>query len=262
MRRNFFSLTIQEARKSRSEAPVWQFSPGLEPFRPAGWDRYYEDTATVPVPITHPDFTDLTTRTEKRGAIGLDLPTWFNLRDNNQRVMIVAQDPLRANKWYSDAFFRNGDYVCTDALVSSPFGLHLKSWREKKNGGGRVALLVKSLIVEGCGVYLTDCRKYFVYDKSESARYSAKRGKTEIYRSILQKETALIDPKCIVALGNQAYTYCNYLLGNDARLIHMPHFSGLATNSQKNFFKIPKEQSVSVEELAEKYAEYIVGRCK
>lgn len=101
-----------------------------------------------------------------------------------------------------------------------------------------------------------------MYDKSESARYSAKRDKTEIYRSILQKETAIIDPKCIVALGNQAYTYCNYLIGNDARLIHIPHFSGLATNSQKNLFKIPKEQSTSVEELAEKYAEYIVGRCK
>ena len=34
-----------------------------------------EDTITVPIPITHPDFKDLTTRTEKRGAIGLDLPT-------------------------------------------------------------------------------------------------------------------------------------------------------------------------------------------
>lgn len=62
-----------------------------------------EDTITVPIPITHPDFKDLTTRTEKRGAIGLDLPTWFNLKNTDKRIMLVAQDPLRGNTWYSDA---------------------------------------------------------------------------------------------------------------------------------------------------------------
>lgn len=78
MYRNFFNYSKEEAGKlikSGTEACVWEFSKGVEPFTPKGWNRYYEDTITVPIPITHPDFKDLTTRTEKRGAIGLDLPT-------------------------------------------------------------------------------------------------------------------------------------------------------------------------------------------
>ena len=105
MYRNFFSYSKEEAVKlikSGTEACVWEFSKGVEPFTPKGWNRYYEDTITVPIPITHPDFKDLTTRTEKRGAIGLDLPTWFNLKNTDKRIMLVAQDPLRGNTWYSD----------------------------------------------------------------------------------------------------------------------------------------------------------------
>ena len=138
MSRNFFKYSKDEAEKSGYKDSVWEFSPGLEPFKPAGWKCCYEDTTTVPIPITHPDFIDLTLREVKRGAIGLDLPTWFNLKDNDKRIMIIAQDPLRGNTWYSDVDkFPKGktgskeDYICVDALVSSPFGLHGRGWREK-----------------------------------------------------------------------------------------------------------------------------------
>lgn len=264
MYRNFFKYSKDEAEKLRLKAAVWDFSPGIEPFKPAGWNRYYEDTTTVPIPITHSDFKDLTTRTEKCGAIGLDLPTWFNLKNNDKRIMLVAQDPLRGNTWYSDVdkfpegkIGRKEDYICIDALVSSPFGLHGKSWRDKKNGGGRMKALVEILIREGYGVYLTDCRKYFVYDRVESAKYSE--GKKEIYKTILQKETDIVKPKKIVALGNQAYSYCNELIGDDTRLLYVPHFSGLATKRQKIFFKMDETQKAAVEELARKYAEYIIA---
>jgi len=268
MHRNFFKYSRDEAKKLGLKAAVWEFSPGIEPFRPIGRDSYYEDTITVPIPITHPDFKDLTTRTEKRGAIGLDLPTWFNLKNNDNRIMLVAQDPLRDNTWYSDVDNpdvpeKTGckeDYICIDALVASPFGLHGKSWRDKKNGGGRMALLVEKLIEHGYGVYLTDCRKYFVYDHKESADYSKK--KKNIYKAILQKEIGIVNPKRIVALGNQAYIYCKELIGNDARLLYTPHFSGAATWKAKDFFNIPQKQKVSIEELAEKYAEYIISEGK
>ena len=266
MSRNFSKYSKDEAEKGHKDS-VWEFSLGLEPFKPAGWERCYEDTTTVPIPITHPDFIDLTLREVKRGAIGLDLPTWFNLKDNDRRVMIVAQDPLRGNIWYSDVdkfpkgkTGRKEDYICVDALVSSPFGLHGRGWRENKRGGGRMALLVEKLIEHGYGVYLTDCRKYFVYDASESAEYS--KGKKEIYKAILYKEIDIVNPKCIVALGNQAYSYCHELIGDDARLLYVPHFSGAATWKAKDFFNIPGTQKVSIEELAEKYAEYIIRECK
>lgn len=270
MSRNFSKYSKDEAEKSGHKDSVWEFSPGLEPFKPAGWERCYEDTTTVPIPITHPDFIDLTLRELKRGAIGLDLPTWFNLNDNNKRIMIIAQDPLRNNKWYSDIDIpkkdrekkpgRKEDYICVDALVSSPFGLHGRGWRENKRGGGRMALLVEKLIEHGYGVYLSDCRKYFVYDASESAEYS--KGKKDIYKAVLHKEIDIVNPKSIVALGNQAYSYCHELIGDDARLLYVPHFSGAATWKAKDFFNIPGTQKVSIEELAEKYAEYIIRECK
>ena len=246
MYRNFFNYSKEEAGKlikSGTEACVWEFSKGVEPFTPKGWTRYYEDTITVPIPITHPDFKDLTTRTEKRGAIGLDLPTWFNLKNTDKRIMLVAQDPLRGNTWYSDVDkFPKGktgckeNYICIDALVASPFGLHGKSWRDKKNGGGRMALLVEKLIEHGYGVYLTDCRKYFVYDHKESAEYSKE--KKSIYKAILQKEIGIVNPQRIVAVGNEAYDYCHELIGDDVRLLHVPHISGLAAKKTKDFFRI------------------------
>lgn len=267
MYRNFFNYSKEEAGKlikSGTEACVWEFSKGVEPFTPKGWNRYYEDTITVPIPITHPDFKDLTTRTEKRGAIGLDLPTWFNMKNTDKRIMLVAQDPLRGNTWYSDADkFPKGktgckeNYICIDALVASPFGLHGKSWRDKKNGGGRMALLVEKLIEHGNGVYLTDCRKYFVYDHKESAEYSKK--KKNIYKAILQKEIGIVNPQRIVAVGNEAYDYCHELIGDDARLLHVLHISGLAAKKQKIFFELDENRKTTIEELVEKYVEYIIS---
>ena len=271
MYRNFFNYSKEEAGKlikSGTEACVWEFSKGVEPFTPKGWNRYYEDTITVPIPITHPDFKDLTTRIEKRGAIGLDLPTWFNIKNTDKRIMLVAQDPLRDNTWYSDV--DNPDvpektgckenYICIDALVASPFGLHGKSWRDKKNGGGRMALLVEKLIEHGYGVYLTDCRKYFVYDHKESAEYSKK--KKNIYKAILQKEIGIVNPQRIVAVGNEAYDYCHELIGDDARLLHVPHISGLAAKKQKIFFELDENKKTTIEELVERYAKYIISEGK
>lgn len=267
MYRNFFNYSKDEARKLGLKDAIWEFSSGVEPFTPTGWNRYYEDTITVPIPITHPDFKDLTTRTEKRGAIGLDLPTWFNLKNNDKRIMLVAQDPLRDNTWYSDIDkFPKGktgckeDYICIDALVASPFGLHGKSWRDKKNGGGRMALLVEKLIEHGYGVYLTDCRKYFVYDHRESAEYSKE--KKNIYKAILQKEIGIVNPQRIVAVGNEAYDYCHELIGDDARLLHVPHISGLAAKKQKIFFELDENKKTTIEELVERYAKYIISEGK
>ena len=81
------------------------FSDDLKPF------NGYTDTTSVCIPILNPlfrkDFAD-------KGAIGLDLPTWFNVQVDNVRIMLIAQDPLRDAKWYEE---------CHDAIVSSPFGL-------------------------------------------------------------------------------------------------------------------------------------------
>ena len=141
MRINFNNYPRDFVKDGRSD---WSFSEGLEPFKPEKWDRYYWDTTAVPIPITHPDFVDLVSRTERRGAIGLDFPTWFSSSGNKPYIMLVAQDPLRDADWYGDK--KDSCYLCTDAVVSTPFGLHDAHHREHGNGGKRVWLLVQTLL--------------------------------------------------------------------------------------------------------------------
>ena len=233
---------------------TWKFSEGLYPFIPKNRTKPYSDTTAVPIPITHPNFTDLTIRTQKRGAIGLDLPTWFNISDSHPSIMLVTQDPLRSAEWYGDKVSDN--YLCTDAVVSSPFGLHDARHREKGNGGKRMWLLVNELIGKGYGVYLTDCRKYFVYSHKESDKYTSDK-KTALYKDILHKEINIIKPHKIVALGSNARNYCNSIGINTSPEQPLPHFSGAAGKQIKTHFDY--EGSRSIAELAKMYADEILG---
>ena len=77
MHRNFFNYTESEAerlKKAGEEAEVWKFSEGLEPFTPKGWDHCYDDTYTVPIPITHPDFIDSRRGLKNAGPSDLTCP--------------------------------------------------------------------------------------------------------------------------------------------------------------------------------------------
>lgn len=255
MKSNFFNYPKYYVKGDRKE---WKFSEGLTPFQPAGYDSYYTDTTAVPIPITHPDFIDLTVREKKRGAIGLDFPTWFHVNEYNPFIMIISQDPLRDAYWYGDREGTCEDFICSDAIVSSPFGLQDSNHREKGNGGKRIWLLVQSLIKRGYNVYLTDCRKYFVYDHKESDQYTTPE-KKKIYRDILKKEIEIVKPKLIVTLGYSATNYCKMLLGKDERLSgFLPHLSGAANGAIKLFFKeyldiVPH----NIEDQVELYAKYI-----
>ena len=251
MRRNFNNVAEDYIRDDRK---AWTFSEGLCPFTPKNRTKPYSETTAVPVPMTHPDFTDLTTRTEKRGAIGLDLPTWFNIRDGHPVIMLVTQDPLRSAEWYGDKVSDN--YLCTDAVVSSPFGLHDAEHRGNGNGGKRMWLLVKELIGKGYGVYLTDCRKYFVYSHKESDRYTTDK-KTTLYKAILHKEIDLVEPQKIVALGADARSYCGSIGIETFPERSLPHFSGAAGKQIKAHFDY--EGSRSIAELAKMYADEILG---
>lgn len=82
----------------------------------------YDDTTSVIIPIGKSYLGDKITELNK-GAIGVDLPTWFNIQENNEHIMIIAQDPLRSINSYGE---------CYDAVVSSPFGMH--SLMHRQNG--------------------------------------------------------------------------------------------------------------------------------
>ncbi|MBD5367928.1 MAG: hypothetical protein HDR83_01530 [Bacteroides sp.] len=242
MRENFNKYPADFAK---DESEQWKFSKGLEPFAPEG-RGCYSDTTAVPISISHPDFVDLTTRSEKRGAIGLDFPTWFYKSPGAPFIMIVAQDPLRSAKWYGE---------CNDAVVSSPFGLQDAHHRENGNGGKRMWLLVQKLLERGYNVYLTDCRKFFVYNHAESDKYTTS-GKMEIYRNVLMEEIEIINPELIVTLGHRADNTCRSLLGDDYRLSgYIPHLCGTATHKIYDYFKIIKD--TNIHELAVLYTDLI-----
>lgn len=115
------------------------------------------------MPVTHPVFSNDFKEIGK-GAIAIDFPKWFNIREDNPHIMLIVQDPLRDKQKWKD---------CPDAVTSSPFGLHSATRRAKKNKTGVQYGLVQKLIAEhDYGVYLTDARKYFVYDKTTSRRHS------------------------------------------------------------------------------------------
>ena len=65
-----------------------------------------------------------------------------------------------------------------------------------------------------------------------------------------------------MAVGNEAYDYCHELIGDDVRLLHVPHISGLAAKKQKNYFELDENKKTTIEELVERYAKYIISEGK
>ena len=164
------------------------------------------------------------------GQIGLDLPTWFNMENSESRIMFIAMDPLRDN---ANIQCPNSNCLC--ASISSPFGLHRKSNRENLNKGGRLALLLNHLHGANCGIYFTDCRKFFFYDKKTSNKISNNNNLRCYYLYILRQEIHNVfggfsGKKLVVATGNEADNYCSKLQKDIAaagcNYLHIPHITG------------------------------------
>jgi hypothetical protein len=221
MQRNFDCFCFDEW-DGDSVDNVWKFSSGVTPYKD------FDDTANIPIPISNAAIKKIS----DSAVTSLDLPTWFNLSNCDKRVVILAQDPMPRSKWYDD---------CRDAVCSSPFGLHTKTWREKGNGGGRIWGLVKNLMQNNIGVYLTDIRKFYFRTADAERKYIAPTNEiNEIYRSLLSEELSIINPNLIVTLGNQSANALSNLMngGIEIQVINLPHFSGQAQGKIKDFFGV------------------------
>ena len=216
------------------------FTRELHPF------KWYDSTTAVTIPIVHEQFKQDFAEMGK-GAIGLDLPTWFNIRPDNRRIMLIFQDPLRSAKWYGE---------CRDAVVSSPFGLHDKEHRENLRGGKMAAELVKRLIAAGYGVYLTDARKWFVYDRRTSRTYS--RNRLQVYADILSQEMDMLQPSVCLLIGNEAARVFAEM-NIDIQHLNLPHLSGTARGAIVRRYPQLKEIGATAEHIAEAYAEEIIA---
>ncbi len=222
----------------------WQgrFGCGMRPF------RGYTDTTAVPMPITHPVFCPDFTAIGK-GAIGLDLPTWFHI-GSSERIMLIAQDPLRSKRWYGE---------CREAVVSSPFGLHDSEHRARGNGGRMVYKLACRLVAGGYGVYLTDACKFFVYDHSTSDTHAASR--MNVYADILRREIAAVDPALCVCFGRQAERVVS-AMGLGVEVLELPHLSGAARGAIVRKFPILKTVGATAENIARQYMLEIIESIK
>jgi hypothetical protein len=242
MQRNFDCFCFDEW-DGDSVDNVWKFSSGVTPYKD------FDDTANIPIPITNAAIKKIS----DSAVTSLDLPTWFNLSNCDKRVVILAQDPMPRSKWYDD---------CRDAVCSSPFGLHTKTWREKGNGGGRIWGLVKNLMQNNIGVYLTDIRKFYFRTADAERKYIAPTNEiNEIYRSLLSEELEIIKPTVIVTLGNQSASALTDLMNDEveAQVINLPHFSGQAQGAIKEFFNVPQEHKFRIEEQIEYYSQFIIN---
>jgi hypothetical protein len=231
------------------------FTNKLKPFC-----EYWNDTTAVTMPIKHKLFKQDFERIGK-GSIGLDLPTWFNIKEYKPRIMLIFQDPLRGKCYHE----------CKDAVLSSPFGLHDATHRSRANGGKMANELVRRLTNNGYGVYLTDACKYFIGDHHTSDAYSLVFKKT--YTDILAKEISIVKPNLCVCFGDRANSIM-YDVGpcimydvapEDPELllitsIKLPHLSGTARGAIKNHFKIlDKIGGATADNIAEVYAKEIIS---
>lgn len=223
----------------------WQkeFSTDLKPF------NGYTDTTSVCIPILHPSFKQ-EFKDIAKGAIGLDLPVWFNMQTNNFRIMFIAQDPLRNPKWYEE---------CHDIVISSPFGLHDATHRKKGNGGKLMNSITEELVKRGVAIYLTDANKYFLHDKRTSKIYTEK--KIRIYADILQKEINLVNPNLCVCLGKKSKNILDKCTVN-VKTIVLPHLSGTARGAIIKRFPKLKDIKATVENITNVYINEIVESLK
>lgn len=273
---NFDCVTEYAKNRPHSryaDCALWKFSPSIVPHGRSG--RGYTDTTAVPIAITHTTFKYMREKLlqdcKLDGAVvGLDLPIWFNL-SSSDRVMIIAQDPLRNPKWYHE---------CNAAICSSPFGQHSREHRDSGKGGRRIKLLIEALINKGYGIYLTDAFKYFIGGWRQDKPYEALEEGTrvhvpsskdtqavEAYQNLLNKEIEIIQPSVIVALGSASKKALKAILPNgDSRIISLPHFSGAAqgrilrSDIYKDIKTLLRLKDDSIESQANVFAHAIINK--
>lgn len=239
---NFDSLTYDEWDKA-SPSKIWHFSSGVTPFHD------FDDTPNVPITISSPAVKTIS----DHAVTSLDLPIWFIPRIIDYRVMILSQDPMPRSEWYDE---------CRDAVCSTPFGLHWKSWREKGNGGARIWGLVQKLLSFNVALYLTDIRKFhFRTVESKTPIHEIQTIATS-YKSMLLEEINLVSPQLIITLGTQSASALSKFreIKSDIQILNLPHFSGQAQGKIKEYFGIDGKSHPDIKTQIELYSKAILNR--
>jgi hypothetical protein len=158
--------------------------------------------------------------------VGIDLPSIWRPRNGiGKTIFILAQDPRRNPK---DEFLNKTE-------LSTPFGTHLRDFRENKKYKQTIHWqVILFFLNKGYNVYLTDAYKIWIKD------WRFKNTDDLIHKFILcfKGEVEFFNPPIIVSYGNSAKTFVDRL-GLTNKNIHFIHPSGTASGSWKKleYFK-------------------------
>jgi hypothetical protein len=136
---------------------------------------------------------------------GIDLPCWIEAPNSNQTIVLLGQDPLR-DEGYFTAQAATQPYV----VIGTPYSVHSRALRTWRNNP-RYWAVISDLLGAGYNVYLTDLVKFWAAGQ-RAPRSSA----ADTYRTILRGELDLVSrsgrPVFVVAFGNSAAHALNTLL--------------------------------------------------
>ena len=124
-----------------------------------------------------------------RKDVGLDLPTWMELKGSKQiaHIMIVASEPKRAI------------HTSGNLWLSSPWAFHSKDYRERQKNPWMRTIVESFMRDRQAVVYLTDCRKIYDADEIAQTNYVTE------YQKCFEKEIELFKPTIMIGYGANVY---------------------------------------------------------
>lgn len=231
----------------------WSFTTEHKRFEPL------ETSTSIAVPICLQHYSEML---KDCSAIGVDLPTWYNMNSQQKKIMFIAQDPLRSKDYYGGK--KGSKYICNDIILSSPFGTHDKIYRESRFGKLYFSIF-QELISQDYGVYLTDINKFYVGVKSTSFKSSQLK---DDFQKMLEKEIEIIKPDLIVTFGGlptrffsqgKSWSWFESFESKEFKILPMVHPSPAARGTGELKILL-KEMGAADQNLIDKYVELIENK--
>jgi uracil-DNA glycosylase len=147
--------------------------------------------------------------------VGIDLPSSLTNEHNDQKVMIIGEDPIRDPK----VFGAQRPYD----LIGTPFGFHNHNIRNKKRP--TYFNIVQGLINKGYNVYCTDVFKIWIQDPNKNQNQKVNMN-PELPNAIplLMNEIDLLQPHYILLMGVRVQNIVSNLnINSNVQIKNVPH---------------------------------------
>lgn len=139
---------------------------------------------------------DFQKRYSEAFIVGVDIPSLLernNNSSNKKTIAILGQDPLRkSNKRVEDI------------EIATPYGMHLKTCREKLPNTRLYFDLIQVLLDEGYRVYLTDIFKIWVSEADKDKAIPLRKKDYPRFVDVLKAELEIFKPSVVITWGKVA----------------------------------------------------------